>query len=48
MTTILFFGEWAVRSSLLILAGALLLLLLRVKNPSVRLSPGRPSWPVPW
>ena len=38
MTTILFFGEWAVRSSIFILAGALLLLILRVKNPSVRLT----------
>lgn len=37
MTTILFLGEWAARSSILILAGALLLRLLRVKNPSVRL-----------
>ena len=38
MTMIQFLGEWVVRSSILILAGALLLWLLRVKNPSVRLT----------
>jgi uncharacterized protein (TIGR03435 family) len=38
MTMILFLGEWMVRSSILILAGALLLWLLRIKNPSVRLT----------
>ncbi len=38
MTTIAFLAEWAVRSSALILAGALLLWLLRVRNPSIRLA----------
>ncbi len=38
MTMILFLGEWMVRSSVLILAGALLLWLMRVKNPSVHLT----------
>jgi beta-lactamase regulating signal transducer with metallopeptidase domain len=38
MTLIQFLGEWVVRSSLLILAGVLLLWLLHVKNPSVRLT----------
>jgi len=33
-----FLGEWIVRSSFLILTGALVLWLLRVKNPSVRLT----------
>ena len=38
MTLIQFLGEWVVRSSMLILVGALLLWLLRVKNPSIRLT----------
>jgi len=38
MSMIPFLGEWAVRSSVLIAAGALLLRLLRVKNPSLRLT----------
>ncbi len=38
MTMIQFLGEWILRSSILILAGALLLWLLRVKNPSMRLT----------
>jgi uncharacterized protein (TIGR03435 family) len=38
MTMIQFLGEWLLRSSILILAGALLLWLMRVKNPSVRLT----------
>jgi len=38
MTTILFLSEWALRSSVLILAGALLLRVLRVKDASVRLA----------
>jgi uncharacterized protein (TIGR03435 family) len=38
MTMIAFLGEWIVRSSVLILAGMLLLRLLRIKNPSVRLA----------
>jgi uncharacterized protein (TIGR03435 family) len=38
MTTIAFLSEWAVRSSALILAGAMLLCLLRVRNPSIRLA----------
>jgi RND family efflux transporter MFP subunit len=38
MTTIQFLGEWALRSSILILTGALLLWALRVKDPSVRLA----------
>jgi uncharacterized protein (TIGR03435 family) len=37
MSLILFLGEWAVRSALLIFAGAAALWLLRVRNPSVRL-----------
>ena len=38
MSTVQFLGEWCVRSSILILAGALLLWMLRVKNPSLRLA----------
>jgi hypothetical protein len=38
MTTIQFLGEWALRSSILILSGALLLRALRVKDPSIRLA----------
>jgi uncharacterized protein (TIGR03435 family) len=38
LTTLLFLAEWALRSSILILAGALLLPALRVKDPSVRLA----------
>ena len=38
MTTIQFLAEWALRSSTLILSGALLLRALRVKDPSVRLA----------
>jgi len=38
MTTLQFLAEWAVRSSLLILSGALLLWVLRVKDPSLRLT----------
>ncbi|HLQ79417.1 MAG TPA: M56 family metallopeptidase, partial [Terriglobia bacterium] len=38
MNMIQFLGEWIVRSSFLILTGALVLWLLRVKNPSVRLT----------
>jgi len=38
MTTILFLAEWAVRSSILILSGALLLWALRVKDSSIRLA----------
>jgi hypothetical protein len=38
MTTIQFLAEWALRSSVLILAGTLLLWLLRIKDPSVRLA----------
>jgi RND family efflux transporter MFP subunit len=38
MTTIQFLAEWALRSSILILTGALLLWALRVKDPSVRLA----------
>jgi RND family efflux transporter MFP subunit len=38
MTTIAFLAEWAVRSSALILVGALLLWVLRVKDASVRLA----------
>ena len=38
MTTIRFLAEWALRSSILILAGALLLWALRVKDPSIRLA----------
>src|ERR1041385_9057662 len=37
MTMIQILGEWLVRSSILMLAGMLLLRLLRVKNPSLRL-----------
>jgi RND family efflux transporter MFP subunit len=37
MTTIQFLAEWALRSSILILAGALLLWMLRVKDSAVRL-----------
>ncbi len=38
MTTIQFLAEWALRSSILILSGGLLLWALRVKDPSVRLA----------
>jgi RND family efflux transporter MFP subunit len=38
MTAILFLAEWALRSSVLILSGALLLRALRVKDPSIRLA----------
>jgi RND family efflux transporter MFP subunit len=38
MTTLQFVVEWALRSSILILAGALLLWTLRVKDPSIRLA----------
>ncbi|SPE38071.1 Peptidase M56, BlaR1 (modular protein) [Candidatus Sulfopaludibacter sp. SbA3] len=38
MTTIQFLAEWALRSSILILSGALLLRALRVKNPAIRLA----------
>src|ERR1700721_2886308 len=38
MTTIQFLTEWALRSSVLTLTGALLLWALRVKDPSVRLA----------
>ncbi len=38
MTTIQFLAEWALRSSILILGGALLLRALRVKDPSIRLA----------
>jgi beta-lactamase regulating signal transducer with metallopeptidase domain len=38
MTTLLFLAEWALRSSILILSGALLLWVLRVKDPSIRLA----------
>jgi len=38
MTTILFLAGWAVRSSVLILMGALLLRVLGVKDPSIRLA----------
>jgi uncharacterized protein (TIGR03435 family) len=38
MTTIQFLAGWALRSSILILSGALLLWALRVKDPSVRLA----------
>jgi hypothetical protein len=38
MTMILFLAEWALRSSVLIVVGALLLRALRVKDPSVRLA----------
>jgi len=38
MTAIQFLTEWALRSGILILAGTLLLWLLRVKDPSIRLA----------
>jgi multidrug efflux pump subunit AcrA (membrane-fusion protein)/beta-lactamase regulating signal transducer with metallopeptidase domain len=38
MTTLQFLAEWALRSSILILSGALLLWLFRVKDPAVRLA----------
>jgi beta-lactamase regulating signal transducer with metallopeptidase domain len=38
MTTIQFLAEWALRSSILILSGALLLRALRVKDTSIRLA----------
>ncbi len=38
MTTIEFLTEWALRSSFLILGGALLLWVLRVKDPAIRLA----------
>ena len=38
MTTVEFLAEWALRSSILILGGALLLWALRVKDSSVRLA----------
>lgn len=38
MTTVAFLAEWALRSSILILGGALLLWALRVKDSSVRLA----------
>jgi uncharacterized protein (TIGR03435 family) len=38
LTTLLFLAEWALRSSILIIAGALLLPALRVKDPSIRLA----------
>jgi uncharacterized protein (TIGR03435 family) len=38
MTVIQFLGEWLVRSSILILAGALLVWLLQAKNPEFRLT----------
>jgi uncharacterized protein (TIGR03435 family) len=38
MTMLQFLGEWVVRSAILVLAGTLLLWLLRVRNPSVRLT----------
>jgi beta-lactamase regulating signal transducer with metallopeptidase domain len=38
MTTVQFLAEWALRSSLLILSGALLLRALRVKDASIRLA----------
>jgi multidrug efflux pump subunit AcrA (membrane-fusion protein) len=37
MIALQFFAEWAFRSSILILSGALLLQVLRVKDPSIRL-----------
>jgi TonB family protein len=36
MTTVHFMAEWALRSSVLIVSGALLLQVLRVKDPSIR------------
>jgi uncharacterized protein (TIGR03435 family) len=38
MSTLPFLAEWALRSSILILSGALLLQALRVKDPSIRLA----------
>jgi hypothetical protein len=38
MTTIQFLADWALRSSILILSGALLLRALLVKDPSIRLA----------
>ena len=38
MSTIQFLAEWALRSSILILSGALLIRALRVKDPSIRLA----------
>jgi RND family efflux transporter MFP subunit len=38
LTTLLFLAAWALRSSILIAAGALLLWALRVKDPSIRLA----------
>ena len=38
MTTIQFLAEWAIRSSILILSGALILRALRVNDPSIRLA----------
>src|SRR5215470_10835254 len=38
MTGIQFLTEWALRSGILIVAGTLLLWLLRVKDPSIRLA----------
>jgi hypothetical protein len=38
MITIQFLADWALRSSILILSGTLLLRLLRVKDPSIRLA----------
>jgi hypothetical protein len=38
MNTIQFLAEWALRSSILILSGSLLLWALRVKDPSIRLA----------
>jgi beta-lactamase regulating signal transducer with metallopeptidase domain len=38
MTTTQFLAEWALRSSILILSGALLLQVLRIKDPSIRLA----------
>jgi hypothetical protein len=38
MTTVQFLIDWAIRSSILILCGALLLRVLRVRNSSIRLA----------
>ena len=38
MTATLFMAEWAVRFSVLILSGALVLWALRIKDPSIRLA----------
>ena len=38
MTTIQFLAEWALRSSILILGGGVLLQALRVRDPSIRLA----------